>query len=98
MHHHLICQQKVLLLKELHGSNKHSVCQSIDYTVLGLINVQVSVSDAVKLCTWCDESFAPTGLPCKPEFVIGTSGFAGKAEVQPEASVGITCLATQCRE
>lgn len=30
--------------------------------------------------------------------VIGTAGFAGRAEVQPGASVGITCLDTQCRK
>lgn len=66
--------------------------QSIDYTILGLMNVQVSVSDAIKFCIWCDESFAPTGLSCKLECVIGTTGFAGKAEVQPGASVGIRCL------
>lgn len=65
--------------------------QSTDYTVLSLINdlCRFQYSHGIKLHNWCDESFAPTGLSCKLEFVIGTTGFAGKAEVQPGASVGI---------
>lgn len=61
--------------------------QSTDYTMLSLINdlCKFQYSDGIKLCIWCDESLAPTGLSCKPEFVIKghrTTGVAGKAEVQ----------------
>lgn len=77
--------------------------QSTDYTMLSLINdvCGFQYSDGIKLCICCDESFAPTVLSCKLSLssrVIETTGFAGKAEVQPGASVGITCLDTQCRK
>lgn len=46
--------------------------QSTDCTMLSLINdlCKFQCSDGIKLCIWCDESFVPTGVSCKLEFVI----------------------------
>lgn len=75
--------------------------QSTDYTMLINDLCRFQFSDSIKYVFGVRKALLPLDFSCKLEFVIEghrTAGFAGKAEVQPGASVGITCLDSQCRK